>query len=320
MIDDKEAKKYLDALDDEHGVNQKIQKVEQIKSSPGLILSESAAYESPWKILDLSSLPSKGFLYPENTEILIRSAKLKEIRHWSTMDEHDPIDVYDKINFILKACSKFSVRESAETFDYFDFLEIDRYHILFRIYELTFPNQENKLFANIKCSNKSCNHKNKTQVLSINLKGFEYPSELMQWYSRTERCFIVNSEKLGETLKFYLPTIGTTHKIRNKQKSDAILSDEDKQFYSQAKYFLGDYKKLTNEYIHAIKVTSLTSWSELKFLIIYRITELLEKASHNKVLSICEKCSTETTTSVFLDGSFTAKDIFIISTGLNELI
>jgi hypothetical protein len=61
-------------------------------------------------------------------------------------------------------------------------------------------------------------------------------------------------------------------------------------------------------------------WSERKFLIVYKFIEPLEKAALNKVLSICEKCRAQTESSIFLEGSFTVKDIFIISAGLDELI
>jgi hypothetical protein len=47
---------------------------------------------------------------------------------------------------------------------------------------------------------------------------------------------------------------------------------------------------------------------------------MLRKASLNKVASVCEKCKEVTEDHIFLDGSFTVKDIFIVSAGLDELI
>jgi hypothetical protein len=68
-----------------------------------------------------------------------------------------------------------------------------------------------------------------------------------------------------------------------------------------------------------LKMQSL-DWSENKFIVIHKFTDLLEKAKLNKAASVCEKCKTQTESHIFLGGSFTVKDIFIISAGLDELI
>ena len=219
---DDEAARFLDEQDLKYGVNNVNIEHDQPKNLGTISriaepIQISAASESSWKLLNLETLPSQGLFYPEGTELLIRSAKTKEIRHWSTIDETDPLDAIEKINFILNSCTKISV-PGGRPLNFNDYLEIDRYHILFRVYELTFPNQENKLWANIKCKNDG--HINRTQVLSKNLKGFEYPSELMKWYSKEERCFKIISEKLGETFNIYLPTIGTESKFRAKRKEE----------------------------------------------------------------------------------------------------
>ena len=188
QISSEEAKQFLDEQDKHYGINNlepDIPKEETRITSLGKsqshqqMLETSAVEDSPWKLLDVRSLPSEGLFYPENVELLLRSAKTKEIRHWSTIDEEDPIDVREKINFILNACTKFKIKGQMASLNFNDFTEVDRYHILFRIYELTFPNQENKLWANIKCENTQCGHTNQTQVTSNNLLGFKYPEELM---------------------------------------------------------------------------------------------------------------------------------------------
>ena len=39
--------------------------------------------------VNVSNLPSAGMFYPEKTEISIRSAKVAEIRHFSSIDENN---------------------------------------------------------------------------------------------------------------------------------------------------------------------------------------------------------------------------------------
>ena len=326
IIDDDEAARYLDEQDRIHGVNTIT--VEETKEEiPQTNLGKiggyietpeiSAAGESSWKILDLRSIPSQGLFYPAGTELLLRSAKTKEIRHWSTIDENDPIDVIDKINFILNACTKIRV-SGGQPLNFNDFLEIDRYHILFRLYELTFPNQENKLWANIKCDKD--NHINNTQVLSSNLIGFSYPEELMKWYSEEDRCFKIVSEKLNETFFIYLPTIGVENKFKLKRKDDIAKGVEiDESFYEFGPYLVHNWRGVTNSNLTDLKFSSNT-WQDNKFIVIHKFTKQLKEASLNRVASVCEKCKEVTESHIFLEGSFTIKNIFIISAGLDELI
>lgn len=332
-IDPEEARRFLEEQDKKFGVNKistenlEVTQDEPVKAkSLGKAQSHlhmeelSGVAESPWKILSMETLPSKGLFYPKDSEILLRSAKTKEIRHWSTIDEHDPIDVREKINFIISACTKFKVKGSPMPLNFNDFLEIDKYHILFRIYELTFPNQENKLWAYIKCSNTQCGHVNQTQVTSQNLIGFKYPSELMKWYSEEERCFVVPSEKLGETLRFYMPTIGIKNRFRQRRRKEELDGTQlDESFYKHGPYLLNDWRRADNDVLSELKMSSI-GWNDNKFLIIYKFTDLLEKDNLNKAGSTCEKCKTQTESHIFLGGSFTVKDIFIISAGLDELI
>jgi hypothetical protein len=329
-IDPEEAQRFLDEQDRVNGINT----VGQNASSPtpeseptslGKLqsyqsLELSAAEESPWKILDLNLLPSKGLFYPDDAELLLRSAKTKEIRHWSTIDENDPIDVREKINFILNSCTKFKIRGNSQPLNFNDFLEVDRYHILFRIYELTFPNRENKLMAYIKCENTQCGHVNETLVNSSNLLGFYYPEEIMKWYSPEDKCFVIKSEKLNETFGIWLPTIGMTTKFRQKRREEEQRGTEiDAAFYEYGPFIISNWRKIDMQTLSTLKFESV-DWAPNKFAFIHKFTKKLTESALNKAASVCEKCKTQTESHIFLGGSFTIKDIFIISAGLDELI
>jgi len=324
-IDESSALNHLDQIDEKHGINQQ---VEIHKKEPSKSLGKASTYsnsmsdaeESPWKILNFSLLPSEGLFYEANSEIVLKSAKNKEIKHWSTMDEHDPIDVREKINFILNKCIKFKVKGTNHRFNANDISNVDLYHLLFRIHELTFPNMENKLMAKIKCKSKACGHVNKIQVTSKNLIGFNIPSELMQWYSQEEKCFVVESEKVGETLRFYMPTNGVLSELRRyKNKEIQKGRSIDDSFYSIAPYMVKDWRDLTDVNILQIK-SSYDGWGGIKFTAVYKFIEELKKTSLNRVLGSCEKCKSRLEDHIFLGGSFTTKDIFIISGGFNEFI
>ncbi len=324
-IDDSSALNHLDDLDKKHGVNKQI---EIDKKEPEKSLGKSSTYsntlsaaeESPWKILNFKLLPSLGAFYEVNSEIVLKSAKNKEIKHWSTMDEHDPIDVREKINFVINKCVRFKVKGANRHFNANDLCNVDLYHLLFRIHELTFPNKENKLMANIKCKSNSCGHISKIHVTSKNLLGFNVPANLLQWYSPEERCFIVESEKVGEVLRFYLPTNGVLNELR-RYKNKEIQSGRsiDDSFYTIAPYMIKNWRDLTDQNILQIK-SSYDGWGNTKFTAVYKFIEELKKTSLNRVLGTCEKCKSRLEDHIFLGGSFTTKDIFIISGGFNEFI
>ena len=96
-----------------------------------------------WHVLDLEDLPSKGKFYPADTIIKIRSAKAAEIRHFSTMDENNYIDMEEKLNSIVESCAQFNAGD--KRMSYKDILEEDRIILLLSIRDLTFPEPENKL-------------------------------------------------------------------------------------------------------------------------------------------------------------------------------
>ena len=330
-LNEDEAARFLDEQDRINNINKPIDipEVTQIPTSKpnlGVVsnydapLDLSGAADSSWKILDLQSHPSKGLFYPEGSELLLRPAKTKEIRHWSTIDENDPLDIREKINFVLNSCTKLKVRGNTMPLNFNDFIEVDRYHILFRIYELTFPNQENKLWANIKCENTRCNHINHTQVISQNLTGFTVPEELMKWYSPEEKCFKIVSDKLQETIRIYMPTIGIENRFNQRQQRDRESGIEiDQSFYDFGPYLIKDWRTAGTDVLSTLKMSSL-SWPENKFVFIHKFTKQLKDASLNKARVACEKCKEVTESHIFLEGSFTIKDIFIISARLDELI
>ena len=174
--------------------------------------------------------------------------------------------------------------------------------------------------ANIKCQDDKCGFVNRVQVLSRNLKGFELPGDYFKWYNEEERCFVIPSEKLQETLKFYMPTIGVNTKIRHRKEFEIKSGHEkDPSFYDIAPYLIVNWKVANNQNLGEFKI-SMEGWSSAKFSAIYKFVKDMKESSTNKVLCTCEKCKERMESSIFLGGSFTVKDIFIISAGFDELI
>lgn len=136
-----------------------------------------------WHVLDLQTLPSKGKYYPSDIVIKIRSAKAAEIRHFSTMDEANYIDMEDKLNSIVESCSQLSSGD--KRMSYKDILEEDRIVLLLSIRDLSFPEPENKLM--LKGKTEKTKKSVEIELAVKNLVPTEIDEEIEKYYSEKEK-------------------------------------------------------------------------------------------------------------------------------------
>ena len=288
----------------------------------GATPEQHPAAELYWKNLPVDNLPSAGLFYPKGIIITFRSAEMTEIRHWSTIDENDMLDMDTKMNFILEKCVKVKSADGA-WMSWEDLLEIDRFYILFCIHEISFPNGENKLMVKFKCP-PTCkgdgNYRESVQLRSNMLNLLVIPDDLMQYYNEEERCFVKVSTKLNETLRFYLPTIGVSKKIKN------IINDAqenggfvDKAFIKIAPYLIDEWRSLNEKSLESLRMDTF-KWGKNKTLFINGLTDKLEKSVNLTVKKECPTCHIDLEAPIFFRGGFTIKSLFAVSTGFDELI
>jgi hypothetical protein len=224
-----------------------------------------------WHVLDLNLLPSKGKFYPEDAVIKIRSAKAAEIRHFSTMDENDYIDMEEKLNSIIESCSQFT--SGSKRMSYKDVLEEDRIILLLSIRDLTFPEPENKLIL------KGKTERTKQQVdieLSVkNLVPSVIDDEIEKYYDAKERTYVIKTRSAGE-VRMHPPTIGVMQEITNYLK-DRQQKDQafDKAFIQVLPYMQSDWKSLSLNKIFQLEM-EYKGWDEKKFMVVYRLAERMK--------------------------------------------
>lgn len=275
-----------------------------------------------WKNLPLENLPTAGMFYPKGMQLTFRAAEVAEIRHWSTIDSNDMLDMDMKMNFILEKCVRVKGPDGT-WMSWEDLIEIDRFYILFCIHEITFPNGENKLMIKFKCP-PTCKgdgtYRESVQLKSNMLNLLTIPEELMQYYSPEERCFIKVSTKLNETLRFYLPTIGVSRKIKNiikdAQQEGGFI---DTAFIKVAPYLVKDWRTLDDKKLEALRMDTFR-WSKNKTLFIMGISDMMEKAVNLTVKKECPQCHIDLEAPIFFRGGFTIKNLFALSDRLDELI
>jgi len=314
---------HLNQLDKKGGVNTIAEEPLKFeRPSLGKIQSKesniSLANDPGWKILPFNNLPSLGISYPDNSEIAIRSAKVFEIRQWSTIDESDNLSINDQLNFILEKCMSFKIKGHPVLMDWKDLLLIDRFFIIFRIHELTFPNNENTMSKLFTCSNcKEPKFSEIVQVKSSMLQLFNMPEEIMSFYDEKNKAFVVESSKF-EPFFIFMPTLGAQSKVRDyvKFKGSSLKDD---WFIKVAPYMIDDYRSVNNEWLDKFRMSTL-DWNESKFMFVTKAIDLLESAKSNTLSKKCPKCDNLISQNIFTSPNFTIKNLFIVSTKLRDLI
>jgi hypothetical protein len=223
-----------------------------------------------YHIINNENLPSNGMFYPVGTEISIRSAKVAEIRHFSSIDENNILDVDEKLNAIVESCTR--VTSDKKRMSYKDLLEEDRFYIILSIRDLTFPEPE---------SNLSVDHKDKKgnkHTVEIKKEYFTYfkiPEALDKYYSDEDRTFLIETKSFG-VLQMKPPTIGImqrmTKYIKDRQEKGESI---DQSVLQIMPYLVSEWKGFQDNDIFKFEV-EMNGWSNKKFSLVYKLAEQIK--------------------------------------------
>ena len=220
--------------------------------------------------IPVNSLPSAGMFYPNGTELHIRSAKVAEIRHFSTMDENNILDVDEKLNSILETCTR--VTNNKKRMSYKDLLEEDRFYLILSIRDLTFPEPESQLSID-HLDKKGESHK--VEISKDNFTYFKVPENLDKYYDREERTFLIETKSFG-TLKMAPPTIGIMQRMTAyiKDRQDKKLK-VDQSVLQIMPYLISEWRGFTESEIFKFEI-EMNSWSNKKYSLIYKLAEQMK--------------------------------------------
>tara|TARA_B110000285_G_scaffold221842_1_gene275298 strand:+ start:731 stop:1735 length:1005 start_codon:yes stop_codon:yes gene_type:complete len=273
--------------------------------------AQSADSALGWHVLDQTTLPSMGKFYPAGCVIKIRSAKAAEIRHFSTMDENNYIDMEEKLNNIVESCAQMTANK--KRLSYKDLLEEDRIVVLLSIRDLSFPEPENKLML------KGKTQKTKKSVdieLSVrNLVPSIIDEEIEAYYSSKERTYVLKTKSAGE-VRMKPPTIGVMQEITDylKERQEKEI-DFDKAFIQVLPYLQPDWRTLTMSKIFQLEI-DYKAWDHKKFMVIYRLAERMRIGVQTELETTVEGELVKAP----LDFPGGIKSLFIISDLAGELL
>tara|TARA_A100001037_G_scaffold172411_2_gene154865 strand:+ start:13091 stop:14074 length:984 start_codon:yes stop_codon:yes gene_type:complete len=232
--------------------------------------AESADFHLGYHAVNLDTLFSKGRFYPKDTKISVRSAKVAEIRHFSTMQENNLLDIEEKLNGIVKSCCRIEC--AAKKLSYKDLLEEDRIAILLQIRDLTFPEPENKLM--LKAENSYGTTKD-VELATRNFSVSEIPEEIEKYYDAIARCYRIQTRSAGEIL-MRPPSIGVMEEVTKYIKEQQEQKKRwDQAFVQILPYIQLDWRGFNTKEIFNQEV-AFQGWNEKKYMITYRLAEKMK--------------------------------------------
>ena len=220
--------------------------------------------------INITHLPSAGMFYPEDIQISIRSAKVSEIRHFSSIDETNVFDVDQKLNYILEECTR--VTSAKKRLSYKDLCEEDRFFIILSIRDLTFPEPESKLTVD------HIDKKGNKHQVDIDKEYFDYfkiPETLDKYYDAERKSFMIETKSFG-TIEMRPPSIGVMQKmtayIQDRQEKKEKI---DQSVLQVMPYMVSEWRGFTDKDIFKFEM-EMNGWSNKKFSLIYKLAEQMK--------------------------------------------
>lgn len=232
--------------------------------------AKSADFHLGYHTVSHTELPSGGMFYDERSEISIRAAKVSEIRHFSTVDENNVLDIDEKLNNIIESCVR--ITSGAKRMSYKDILEEDRFYLVLAIRDLTFPEPESQLTVPYQ------DKKGGKHSAEVNKKYFQYfkiPAELDKYYDQESKSFKIETKSFG-IIEMTPPSIGVMQKmtkhIKDKQEKGEIA---DQSILQIIPYIKNDWRQYTDKTIFNFEM-EVNGWSNKKYSLVYKLAEKLK--------------------------------------------
>jgi hypothetical protein len=274
--------------------------------------------EPEWKNIPSDILPSRGFGYPEGFELAIKSASVTEIRHFSTVDESDRIDLDDKLNTIISKCMR--IRWEGGVLEPYDLWYEDRFYIVMSIRDMTFIKGENRILLPVtkNCTKPDCEIADQIELKSNLLDSFVMEDDLLKRYSKDTYSFRFIPKDGSSEMNLYIPTVGVTTTCREIIKGKKEKGKKyDESFANIATFVIPDWRGL-DERTYDQYERSSSEWSPLQFSIADQISQKINFATKSRIYSKCNSCGGEVTAEIAFPRGY--RSLFVISDIFSQLL
>lgn len=262
-------------------------------------------FDIGWYEVPMDSLPTQGLFYPEGSRLLIKPANVSIIRHFSTVDDTNPLELNDAFDYILENLVRFNVPDMPPS--YKNLKDIDKLSVILHVRDATFKNGESKIVSSISCS---CGNIDEKTLKWSDFEFFTFNKELMKYYNPEAKIFQVKfNDPMQSDVGLTLPSIGmrsfiqkyVTTKIRQKKTYD-------KAFANISPYIMDNWMSI-NETMYESQVDDSLTWTTSQFAAFVRIVDLIKKSTVSRIKHKCSKCGAEVTAPSSFRGGI--KSLFI---------
>jgi hypothetical protein len=262
-------------------------------------------FDIGWYEVPMDSLPSQGLFYPDGSRLLIKPASVSTIRHFSTVDDTNPLELNEAFDYILENLVRFNVPNLPPS--YKNLKDIDKLSVILHIRDATFKNGESKIVSDIRCSCGNVDHKT---LNWYDFEFFEFNEELMKYYNPELKVFHIkfNTESDSD-IALTIPSIGirnfiqkyVTNKVRQKKTYD-------KAFANIAPFIMDNWMTI-NDNMYENEIENSSDWSTLQFAGFVRIVDMIKRCMVSRIKHKCSKCGAEVTAPSSFRGGI--KSLFI---------
>jgi hypothetical protein len=298
----------------------------KIKEEPITSLGKAQSYvDSPsfdigWKNLPVDLLPSRGMFYPSGAKIAIRAADVKEIRHFSAIDEDDRLDIEEKLGYVIERCLRMDFPgEGVVSFK--DLIQEDRFFAIMAIRDLTFISGENSiiLIPKIKCDDRAeCPFSRGMELRTGSLRSYRLDEKILKYYNEVSRSFLFDVKKINKTIEVTVPTIGINTAISEFIVYCTARSiDIDEGFLKIAPFILKEWRGLNNEKI-LMKMREADYLTKEEYSLYFGLSEKIKIGTEIDVKQVCPVCGKEVTADIAFPSGL--RSLFVISDIFGELL
>lgn len=261
-----------------------------------------------WHSIKLNDLPSRGMFYADGTEIIIKAALGKEIRHWSTLNEEDIYAMDDMLNYILERCCSVKIPNIINS-SWKDIVEIDRFYIILAIRELTFLS-DNPLTVPIEDG--------KTRPVTKDMIEYvKFDEKLLKRYDSETKSFKLSLPKYNIEEYVIMPTLGVSswikqHMIKAQQQNKSL----DMDIISFIPFLIDNWRYLNDKSFNDL-IAEANGWSVEKISLLTSVKDKI-LANINPEIVYMDSHGSEVRVPINFCGGF--KSLFIISDIFDELL
>jgi hypothetical protein len=296
---------------------------EQPKASFGKsqIHKQNTLSENGWKNIPVDVLPTRGQYYPYGTRISIRAAEVREIRHFSTIDDDDRLDIEERLSYVLDRCLRMEFPNEG-LISYKDLKQEDRFYLILSIRDLTFVKGENSILlkTNKKCNETpECPFNNGIELRTGALDSYRIEDKIMKHYNSQTGSFVFNIKRTGKRVEMFIPSIGVTQAISSYviQASRMGITIDD-GFLQISPFLFNDWRDLNfDQYINKMRECDYLTKEE--YSVLFELSQRIKVGTKMEVKQNCPICGgMEVTADITFPQGL--RSLFVISDIFGELL